>query len=102
MSEIKSVVVAEDEFEVWSDDEQRFVINSPSNFYIISAMGSRVFYLTKDRAAAQAQANLDFDNKYTIRSVKDQKNKGRTESGGYTCTGVNSRRGFASHLKKSC
>lgn len=99
MSEIESVVVAEDEFEVWSKDEQQFVINSPSNFYIISATGSRVFYLTKDRAAAQAQANLDFDNKYTIRAIKDVKSKSRLESGEISVRGSNTRRGFAPRLK---
>lgn len=101
MTEIKSVIVAEDQVEVWSDVEQQFVMNAPSNFYIISALGLRVFYITKDRAAAQAQANIDFDNKYTIRCVKDQKTKSKLESGGLSCSGVNSRKGFASHLRKT-
>lgn len=89
--EIQSVAVKESEFEVWSDEEQKFIINSPSNFYINSALGDKVFYLTRDRALAQAQANLDFDSKYTIRTVKDSKPKYKSESGEYTVRGTQSR-----------
>lgn len=91
--EVESIVVEEDEFEVWSEDEQRFVINSPSNFYIINALGQKVFYVTRDRASAQTQANLDYDNKYVIRTVKDAKTKSRLESGGLSCYGTATRRG---------
>lgn len=91
--EVESVVVEEDEFEVWCEDEQRFVINSPSNFYIINALGQKVFYITRDRSAAQAQANLEYDNKYVIRTVKDAKTKSRLESGGLSCYGTATRRG---------
>ena len=57
--EIQRVVVSENEYEIWSEDEQKFVINSPSNFYIINALGEKVFYLTRDRAVAQKEANED-------------------------------------------
>lgn len=93
MSEIESVVVTDEQFEVWSKEEQQFVINSPSNFYLVNAKGDKVFYLTKDRAEAQRQANLDFDSKYTIRCIRDQKTKIRNEAGIYTCRGTSTRRG---------
>ena len=82
MSEIKSVIIPQDQIEVWSEQEERFVNNYPSNFYIINALGDFVFYMTRDRAAAQKQANLDWDNKYTIRCARDQKIKSKLESGG--------------------
>jgi|SRR5690554_1787179 len=97
--EIQRVVVSENEYEVWSEDEQKFVINAPSNFYIINALGEKVFYLTRDRALAQSQANLDFDNKYTIRTVKDSKPKYKSESGEVSVRGSNTRKCFAPRLK---
>ena len=97
--EIQRVVVSENEYEIWSEDEQKFVINSPSNFYIINAIGEKVFYLTRDRAIAQKEANEDYDSKYTIRTVKNVKTKSKTESGDLTCCGSNTRRGFAPRLK---
>lgn len=99
IKEVQSVVVKESEFEVWSDEEQKFVINSPSNFYIISALGDKVFYLTRERALAQAQANLDFDNKYIIRTVKDSKPKYKSESGEVSVRGCNTRKCFSPRLK---
>ena len=42
MSKVESVIVPESEMEVWSDVEQRFVLNSKSNFYIINALGDLV------------------------------------------------------------
>ena len=97
--EIQRVVVSENEYEIWSEDEQKFVINSPSNFYIINALGEKVFYLTRDRAIAQKEANEDYDSKYTIRTVKDSKTKYRTESGEVSVRGSNTRRGFSPRLK---
>ena len=97
--EIQRVVVSENEYEIWSEDEQKFVINSPSNFYIINALGEKVFYLTRDRAIAQKEANEDYDSKYTIRTVKNVKTKSKTESGDLTCYGTPSRKCFHPRLK---
>jgi len=79
---IESVRVPEGELEVWSEDEQRFITNNKSNFYIINALGDYIFYLTRNRADAQMQANEDWDGRYVIRTVKDSKTKSRQENGG--------------------
>ena len=79
---IQSVVVPEGELETWSEDEQRFIMNNKSNFYVINALGEYIFYLTRSRADAQMQANEDYDGRYTIRTVKDSKTKSKLENGG--------------------
>lgn len=96
---IESVVVSESECEVWSDEEERFILNYKSNWYIVDALGNRVYYLTKNRADAQRQADEDYGKGYTIRAVKDQQNKTKSESGNLSCTGSNTRRGFSPRLK---
>lgn len=99
---IESVVVPEGEAEIYSEEEGRFILNSKSNWYILDALGNRVYYLTRNRADAQKQADLDYGKgRYTIRAVKDQKSKSKMESGGLSCSGSNSRKGFGSWLKKS-
>lgn len=98
---VEYIVIPESEAEVYCEEEGRFVLNAPSNFYVLLATGDRCFYLTRDRKLAQEQANLDWDSKYTIRTVKDQKSKSKLESGGLSCSGSNSRKGFGSWLKKS-
>lgn len=99
---IESVSIPESEAEVWSEEEERFVLNAKSNWYILDALGNRVYYLTRNRADAQRQADLDYGKgRYTIRAVKDQKSKSKQESGGLSCSGSNSRKGFGSWLKKS-
>ena len=80
---IESVVVPESEAEIYSEEEGRFILNSKSNWYILDALGNRVYYLTRNRADAQKQADLDYGKgRYTIRAVKDQKTKSKLESGG--------------------
>jgi hypothetical protein len=98
---IESVSIPESEAEVWSEEEERFVLNAKSNWYILDALGNRVYYLTRNRADAQRQADLDYHGKYKVRAVKDQKSKSKMESGGLSCSGSNSRKGFGSWLKKS-
>ena len=99
---IESVAVPESEAEIYSEEEGRFILNSKSNWYILDALGNRVYYLTRNRADAQKQADLDYGKgRYTIRAVKDQKSKSKQESGGLSCSGSNSRKGFGSWLKKS-
>ena len=90
---IETVTVPAHEAEVWSDEEGCFVQNTPSNFYIVDCMGDSVYFLTKDRAKAQAVANDLYDGKYVIRAVKDQKTKSRLESGTLSCYGTATKRG---------
>ena len=94
---IESVMVPEGELEVWSEDEQRFIMNNRSNFYIINALGEYIFYLTRSRADAQMQANEDYDGRYTIRTVKDSKTKSKLESGLLSCYGTATRKGQKKH-----
>jgi hypothetical protein len=94
---VESVVVPESEAEIYSEGEGRFVLNAKSNWYILDALGNRVYYLTRNRADAQRQADLDYDGKYTVRAVKDQKSKSKLESGGLSCTGTSTRRGQKKH-----
>ena len=101
MTRIESVIIPEDQAEQWSEEEGRFVLNAKSNWYIVDALGNRVFYLTRNRADAQRQADLDYDGKYTVRAVKDQKTKSKREDGGVSCSGSNTRKAFGSWLKKS-
>ena len=99
---IESVVVPESDAEVYSEEEGRFILNSKSNWYILDALGNRVYYLTRNRADAQKAADEMYGKgRYTIRAVKDQKSKSKMESGGLSCSGSNSRKGFGSWLKKS-
>ena len=78
---IESVVVPESDAEIYSEEEGRFILNSKSNWYILDALGNRVYYLTRNRADAQRQADLDYQGKYKVRAVKDQKTKSKLESG---------------------
>ena len=94
MTQIESISIPEKEAEVWSEEEERFVLNAKSNWYILDALGNRVYYLTRNRAEAQAQADIDYGKgRYTIRAVKDQKTKSKLESGLLSCYGTATRKG---------
>ena len=91
---IESVVVPESDAEIYSEEEGRFILNSKSNWYILDALGNRVYYLTRNRAEAQAQADIDYGKgRYTIRAVKDMKTKSKLESGLLSCYGTATRKG---------
>lgn len=91
---IESIIVPEADAEIWSEAEEGFVMNCPSNLYIINAMGDRVFFKTKDRAAAQQAADeLYGKGRYVVRTVKDMKTKSKLESGLLSCYGTATRKG---------
>lgn len=91
---IESITIPESEAELWSEEEGRFVLNAPSNFYILNSMGDRVYYKTRSRAEAQNAADLEWGKgRYTIRAVKDQKSKSKQENGGVSVRGISTRRG---------
>lgn len=99
---VEHVVIPENEAEIYSEEEGRFILNSVSNFYCINALGERIFFKTKNRALAQEACDeLYGKGRYVIRSIRDTKGKSRQESGEVSVRGSNSRRGFASHLRKS-
>lgn len=80
---IESIIIPSEQAECWDEASESFVLNAPSNFYVLLAIGSRCYYVTKDRLAAQKQADEDWGKgKYKIRVVKDMKGKSRLESGG--------------------
>lgn len=96
--DIQSVVVPESDAEVWSDEEECFVLNAPSNFYVLISTGDRIFYKTRDRKLAQEAADADWGKgKYVIRVVKDQKTKSKLESGLLSCYGTATRKGQKKH-----
>jgi hypothetical protein len=100
MNTIESVIVKQEDWETWDDEEQKFVMNAPSNFFILNANGDRVFYMTRDRAKAQQQSDLDWGKgKYTVRAVKDSKGKTKSESGELSVRGVSTRKCFSPRLK---
>ena len=80
---IESISIPESAAECWDDVSESFVLNAPSNFYVLISTGDRVYYKTRDRKLAQEAADLDWGKgKYTIRVVKDVKGKSRQENGG--------------------
>ena len=94
MKPVEHIVVAESDAEIWSEAEEGFVMNCPSNLYIINAMGDRVFFKTKDRATAQQAADeLYGKGRYVVRTVKDMKTKSKLESGLLSCYGTATRKG---------
>lgn len=80
---IESVVVPEKDAEYWDEVNECFTLNAPSNFYVLISTGDRVYYKTRDRLAAQKQADEDWGvGKYKIRVVRDLKGKSKLENGG--------------------
>ena len=56
---VESIIIPETEAECWDEVSESFVLNAPSNFYVLLAIGSRCYYLTRDRLTAQKQADED-------------------------------------------
>jgi hypothetical protein len=80
---IEGIIIPESEAECWDEVSESFVLNAPSNFYVLISTGDRVYYKTRDRKLAQEAADLDWGKgKYVIRVVKDVKSKSKLESGG--------------------
>ena len=74
----------------------------PGMFFSVSAMQIYYFYKTSDRAAAQEKCNELFGKDfYKVKTSKTIKTKSSREDGGYSAYGSNSRKGFASQLKKT-
>ena len=94
---IKTTLVKESEIEVWDQESESFVLNQPSKFYVTLATGDLLFLHTRDRLAAQQYIDSEYGKGfYTVKQCKQG-----SGSGEYTATGSNSRKGFASHLKRS-
>lgn len=95
--EIKSTVV--ESKKVFDTDENGdLTFKHPSKYYIINSLGQYVYYHCRDRAKAQDQCDEDYGvGKYLIRTSKQSGSSGKE----YSARGSNSRKGFASHLKKT-
>lgn len=94
---IKTTLVLEDQIEVWDEETESFILNQPSKYMVQLATGDLLFIHTKDRQAAQDYVDSQYGKGFYV--VKQCKMG--SGSGEYTATGSNSRKGFASHLKKS-
>lgn len=94
---MKITIVEQNELEVWDDDLQEFVLNFKSKYYIVNGLGQYVFFHCRNRADAQKECDDMYGKSfYTVRQAKQG-----SGDGNYTCTGSNSRKGFASHLRKT-
>lgn len=83
--EMKVTVV---DYETFSD----YLFVPVSTFFVRGATGDYYFFHTSKRADAQKQADEMFGKgKYTVVAAKLQKEKPKSESGGYSCTGIGSR-----------
>lgn len=88
MSKVKTTIV--NQSEVFGGD-----FEDPTKFFIQNAMGDFIFFHTLDREKAQAAADEMYGKgKYKVRTSRIEKAKGDL-----TCTGSNTRRGFAPRLK---
>lgn len=66
----------------------------PSTFYIRNSLGQFVYIHTSSRATAQEWVDENYGKgRYTVNASKIQKTKSKQEGGGYTCTGVATRKG---------
>lgn len=73
-----------------------------STWFIVNASQQYVFFHTSDRALAQQTCNSLYGiGFYTVKTSKTQKTKSKQEGGGLSCSGINSRKGFAANLRPS-
>ena len=83
-------------------DYTSYDFQEPGMFFVMSANQDYYFFKTGDRAKAQQKCNEIFgESFYTVKTSRNIKTKSRLESGTYSAYGSNSRKGFASQLKKT-
>lgn len=95
MSDVKVTLVDSSEIERYEEDEG-FTFKHPAKYYFVNALGQHIYIHTRDMKVAVEYVKEHYDGKYTVRTAKQS-----AGTGNYTCTGSNSRKGFASHLKKT-
>lgn len=84
---IETVTISFEEFSEW--DHIAY-----GSFYIRNAMGDVTYFKTSDRNKAQVCCDEMYGAKrYSVIPTKIMKTKSRLENGGYSCTGVNFRKG---------
>lgn len=92
---LKITVIQASEIESYDEDEG-FSFKHPSKFYFVDALGQYIYVHTRDRQKVVEYIKENYGGRYIVRTAKESKG-----SGNYTCTGTTSRRGTASHLKKT-
>lgn len=93
--EIKVTVVEASEIDNYSDEEG-FTFKHPAKYYFVNALGQYIYIHTRDMKVAVEYIKENYDGRYTVRTAKESKSDSN-----YTCTGSNSRKGFAPQLKKT-
>jgi len=91
--EIKVTVVEASEIEKY-DEDGGFTFKHPAKYYFVNAMGQYVYIHTREIKVAVEYIKENYDGRYVVRTAKESKSDVN-----YTCTGSNSRKGFASHLR---
>lgn len=87
---------------VYYEDYIQYDYVDVATWFIVNALQQYVYFHTSDRATAQQACNdLYGIGFYTVKTSKIQKTKSSREDGGYSAYGNNSRKGFASQLKKT-
>lgn len=95
--EIKTTIVDASELDNYNDEEG-FTFKHPSKFYVLTSLNQLVYIHVRSRAEAQAWADENCGKNFYI--VRQAKMSSGSDSN-YTCTGSNSRKGFAPQLKKT-
>ncbi|MNR32075.1 hypothetical protein D3C85_1496330 [compost metagenome] len=93
---LKVTIVEADQMEIWSEEEEGFVFNILANYYFIDGLGRAVWLHSKSRQDCLNYIKDNYDGKYALRTARESKG-----SGNLTCSGVNSRKGFSSQLKRT-
>lgn len=91
--ELKITIVEASAIDAY-DEEGGFTFKHPSKYYFINAMGQAVYIHTRDMKVAVEYIKENYGGRYVVRTAKESKSDSN-----YTCTGSNSRKGFASHLR---
>ena len=96
MAELKITVLEADQVEYWDEETDTMVINHKAKYYFVNALGQYIYIHTRDMKVAVEYIKENYDGRYTVRTAKESKSDNN-----YTCTGSNSRKGFAPQLKKT-
>lgn len=93
---VKTVLVPEDEIEVYDPDTGEFIFNEPAKYFIQLATGDLLFFRTRNRLLAQQYVDHVYGKGfYSVKSCKQG-----SGSGNYTCRGVGTRPSPSSSIPK--
>lgn len=95
-NDLKVTIVEASEIEQY-DEEGGFTFQHPAKFYFVNGLGQYVYVHTRDRQKVVDYIKENYGGKYTVRQAK----MSTGGSGGVTCRGSNSRKGFSPQLRKT-